>query len=117
MNARLAKVRSEFSHLPAALRTVFPSELRISFPTGGARTFGKVAGTGAQLVGLGAVEGMILPGVRIAQASPLVARDLVAMGGLGGTANVVGQGVDDAVRGQRSSLGDYAEEIGETNAA
>jgi len=75
---------------------------------GGARTFGKVAGTGAQLVGLGAVEGMILPGVRIAQASPLVARDLVAMGGLGGTANVVGQGVDDAVRGQRSSLGDYA---------
>jgi hypothetical protein len=75
---------------------------------GAARTIGKVAGTGAQLLGLGAVEGMILPGVRMAQASPLIARDLLAMGGLGGTANVIGQGIDDAVRGQTSSLRDYA---------
>ena len=72
------------------------------------RTAGQVAGTAAQVLGLGAVEGMVLPGMRIAQTSPLIARDLAAMGGAGGITNTVGQAVSDAVTGHRSSWGDYA---------
>ena len=73
-----------------------------------ARTLGQVIGTVGQVATLGGAEGLFAPGVRIAQASPLVARDLIAMGGLGGATNVAGQAVSDAVTGHRSTLGDYA---------
>lgn len=72
-----------------------------------ARTVGQVVGTGAQIAALGPLEGLALGGVRIAQATPMVARELAALGGVGGAAGVGGQALSDVLRGRIGSAGDY----------
>jgi hypothetical protein len=73
-----------------------------------ARTVGQVLGTGAQIAVLGPTEGLFAGGARIAEATPLIAREIGAVAGVGGAAGVGGQAASDLVLHRRSSLGDYA---------
>lgn len=75
---------------------------------GTARTIGQIAGTGAQLVALGPLDGAVLATARIAEATPLVARELAALGGAGAAVGVGGQVASDVARGRIGSVGDYA---------
>jgi len=73
-----------------------------------ARTIGKVAGTAVQMAAL-PVEGLLVKGgARVAGATPLMWRELAALGGAGGLAGVSGRGVSNLARGERSSFADYA---------
>lgn len=72
-----------------------------------ARTVGKVVGTGAQIAALGPMEGLVLGGARIAQATPLIAREVAVLGGLSGAAGVGGQLVSDVAQRRLGSAGDY----------
>lgn len=74
---------------------------------GAARTSGKVLGTAAQIAALGPLEGMALGGARIAQATPLIAREVAVLGGVGGGAGVAGQAMSDVASGRIGSIGDY----------
>ena len=76
-----------------------------------ARNVGQVLGNGVQLAALGpalGAEELAAGGVRMAQATPLIAREVATLAGAGGAAGVGGQAVSDVVRGRPSSLGDYA---------
>lgn len=74
---------------------------------GAARTTGKVLGTAAQIAALGPVEGLVAGGARIAQATPLIAREVAVLGGVGGGVGVAGQAVSDVARRRVGSVGDY----------
>jgi hypothetical protein len=71
------------------------------------RIAGQVVGTGAQIAALGPIEGMVAGGARIAQATPLIAREVATLGGVGAAAGVGGQAVGDGMRGTVGSAGDY----------
>lgn len=72
-----------------------------------ARTVGQVIGTGAQVAALGPAEGLVAGGARIAEASPLIAREIAVLGGAGAAAGVGGQVISDVTRGRVGSVGDY----------
>ena len=72
-----------------------------------ARTVGQIAGTGLQLA-LIPTEGLAVGGARIAEATPLITRELAAVAGAGGAGGVGTQAVSDIAQHRRSSLGDYA---------
>jgi hypothetical protein len=72
-----------------------------------ARTMGQIAGTGLQLA-LIPTEGLAVGGVRMAQATPLIARELGVLGAAGGAGGVGTQAVSDLVQHRLGSLGDYA---------
>lgn len=72
-----------------------------------ARTTGQVLGTGAQIAALGPLEGLVLGGARIAQATPMVARELAVLGGVGSGVGVGAQALADQAHGRVSSVGDY----------
>jgi hypothetical protein len=74
---------------------------------GAARTSGQIVGTAGQLALMAPVSGANLAG-RIAQATPLIAREVAALGGAGGALGVVGQAVSDVNRKKVSSFRDYA---------
>jgi len=74
---------------------------------GTARTIGQVVGTGAQIAVLGPTEGLVNGGVRIAEATPLIAREIGMLGGAGALTGVGGQAVSDVIRGRPGSVGDY----------
>jgi hypothetical protein len=71
-----------------------------------ARNLGQVAGTGVQLAMLGPLEGPLV-GARIAEAAPLAAREIAAIGGVGTVAGMGSQAVSDLSAHRRSSVGDY----------
>jgi hypothetical protein len=73
-----------------------------------ARTVGQLAGTAAQVAALGPLEGIVAGGARIAEATPLIAREVTALGGAGAAGGVGGQFISDLSRGRAGSLGDYA---------
>jgi hypothetical protein len=73
-----------------------------------ARTVGQIAGTGAQIAALGPAEGLLAGGARIAEATPLITREIAALGGSGAGVGVGGQAISDFANGHPSSLGDYA---------
>jgi hypothetical protein len=73
-----------------------------------ARTAGQFLGTGVQVAALGPAEGLYVGGVRMAEATPLIAREIAVIGGAGGAAGVGGQALSDAARRKLSSIGDYA---------
>lgn len=75
---------------------------------GVARTVGQVVGTGAQLAALGPAEAFLLKGARIAEAAPLIAREVGMIGSVGGTIGVGEQVAGDMLQHRQSSLGDYA---------
>ncbi len=72
-----------------------------------ARTAGQVVGTGLQLAVL-PTEGLALGGARMAEATPLIARELAGVGGVGGAGGVGTQAISDIAQHRLSSLGDYA---------
>jgi hypothetical protein len=74
---------------------------------GFARTAGQVAGTGAQLVALGPLDELVV-GSRIAQATPMIAREAGVLAGAGGASGVATQAASDLASHKLSSLGDYA---------
>lgn len=74
---------------------------------GTARTVGQVVGTGVQIAALGPMEGLVAGGARIAQATPLIAREVAMLSGVGGAAGVGGQVVSDVARRRAGSFGDY----------
>jgi len=74
---------------------------------GTARTVGQVVGAGAQIAALGPLEGVVAGGARIAQATPLIAREFAVLGGVGGASGVGGQIVSDIARRRVGSVGDY----------
>lgn len=63
-----------------------------------ARTVGQIAGVGAQIALSGPLEGMVAGGARIKQATPLIAREIAMLSGIGGAAGVGGQAVSDIAR-------------------
>jgi hypothetical protein len=71
-----------------------------------ARGAGQVVGTGAQLALLGPLEGPVA-GARLAQASPLIAREVSAIGSVGAAGGVGGQAISDLANGRLSSFQDY----------
>jgi len=73
-----------------------------------ARTIGQIAGTAAQIAVLGPAEGAVASGSRIAQATPLIAREIGVLGGAGALSGAGGQAVADVARGKLGSIGDYA---------
>jgi hypothetical protein len=73
-----------------------------------ARTVGQLAGTGLGLLALGPLDAAGAAGVRIAEATPIVGREIAALGGLGATGGVASQGVSDLQRGRLGTMGDYA---------
>ena len=75
---------------------------------GAARMVGQVAGTAAQIAALGPAEGLLTGGVRMAEATPLLARELGVLGGVGGATGVAGQVVSDRASHRQGTLGDYA---------
>ncbi|HMI19424.1 MAG TPA: hypothetical protein VK533_07765 [Sphingomonas sp.] len=75
---------------------------------GVARTAGKIAGSVAQLAVGGGLGTIGKAGARIKQVTPMIGRELAALGGVGATGGVGGQAYSDAMRGRLSSLGDYA---------
>lgn len=72
-----------------------------------ARTIGQVAGTAAQIAVLGPTEGVVNGGIRIAEATPLIAREIGMLGGAGAVTGVGGQAFSDVARGRLGSVGDY----------
>jgi hypothetical protein len=66
-----------------------------------------VAGTGAQIAALGPLDGLVAGGVRMAEAAPLVAREVAAFTGGGALAGVGEQAVSDALEHRLGSPGDY----------
>jgi len=74
---------------------------------GAARLTGQIVGTGAQLMLFAPAAG-VSGGVRIAQATPLIAREVVALGGAGGLLGVGEQAVSDLMQGRMGTAGDYA---------
>jgi hypothetical protein len=72
-----------------------------------ARTAGGVAGTGLQIAAFGPAEGLAVGGARLAEATPMVARELGALGGVGAAGGVGSQIVGDIARGRLGSGGDY----------
>ncbi|OXE37325.1 MAG: hypothetical protein CGW95_02230 [Phenylobacterium zucineum] len=73
-----------------------------------ARTLGEVAGTGAQIVALGPAEGLIAGGARMAEAAPMIGRELAVLGAAGGTSGLAGQAASDLQNLRLGSAGDYA---------
>lgn len=73
-----------------------------------ARTVGQIAGTGAQIAALGAAEGLLAGGARIKQATPLIMREIAAIGGGGVGVGVGGQAISDLANRHLSSSSDYA---------
>lgn len=73
-----------------------------------ARLTGQVLGTGVQLAALGPLDGLLAGGARIAQATPLLAREVAALGAVGGGLGVGGQVLSDVGSRHLGSLGDYA---------
>ena len=73
-----------------------------------ARIAGQVAGTTAQVLALGPAEGLVAGGARMAEAAPLIGRELAAIGGAGGASGLSGQALSDLENHKFSSLGDYA---------
>lgn len=74
---------------------------------GAARLTGQVVGTGAQLMIFAPAAG-VSGGVRVAQATPLIAREVAALGGVGGALGLGEQAVSDLFQGRIGSVGDYA---------
>jgi hypothetical protein len=74
---------------------------------GTARVVGQVVGTGAQVLALGPAEGLVAGGARIAQATPLIVREMGVLGGAGGLTGLGGQVVTDVSRGRLGTAGDY----------
>lgn len=72
-----------------------------------ARGAGQIAGTAAGLLALGPADALLAGGVRMAEASPLVAREVAALGGFGGVGGVAGQAIGDFQRGKLGTAGDY----------
>jgi hypothetical protein len=72
------------------------------------RDAGVVAGTGAQILALGPLDGALGVGARIAEAMPMAAREYAALGAAGGALGLGGQAANDAAAGHLSSAGDYA---------
>ena len=72
-----------------------------------ARIAGQIVGTGAQIAVSGPLEGMVAGGARLAQATPLIAREIAMLGGVGGAAGVGGQAISDMARRRVGSVGDY----------
>ncbi|MBW8910455.1 MAG: hypothetical protein JF564_00810 [Sphingomonas sp.] len=71
-----------------------------------ARTAGKLVGTLGQfalLPGAAVAKG----GLRIAEAAPLIGRELAALGGVGAGFGLATQGASDLVHGRLGSVGDY----------
>jgi len=58
---------------------------------GTARTIGQVAGTAVQIAALDPAEGLLASGARIAKTTPLIAREIAALGGVGAGTGVTGQ--------------------------
>jgi hypothetical protein len=75
---------------------------------GTARGAGEAIGTGAGLLALGPVDGFLAGGARIAEATPMMAREAALLGGLGAGGGVANQVVTDVQRGRMGSGGDYA---------
>lgn len=72
-----------------------------------ARGAGEIAGTAAGLLALGPADALLAGGVRMAEAAPLVAREVAALGGFGGAGGVAGQAIGDFQRRELGSAGDY----------
>ena len=72
-----------------------------------ARTVGEIAGTGLGFAALGPVDAMLAGGVRIAEATPMIAREAAVLGGLGAGGGVVSQAVTDLQNRRLGSVGDY----------
>lgn len=73
-----------------------------------ARTAGQVVGTGVGLAALGPLDAALAGGVRIAQATPMLAREAAVLGGVGAGGGVVGQAATDIQRRRLGTVGDYA---------
>jgi len=74
---------------------------------GVARSAGQIAGTVAPILVLGPAEGALL-GVRMAETTPLIARELASLGGVGAAVGAGTQVVLDTVNGRRSTGDDVA---------
>lgn len=72
------------------------------------RGTGQIVGTGIGLLALGPADAALAGGVRMAEASPLIAREAAALGGIGATGGVASQGLEDLERRKLGSVGDYA---------
>lgn len=72
-----------------------------------ARTAGKVAGTAAQLLAPGLVLTRLGSVVRMAEAAPLVMREIGSLTGIGAAGGVAAQGMADVAARRRGSLADY----------
>jgi hypothetical protein len=96
-----------------------------------ARTVGEIAGTGAGLLALGPLDGVLIGGarmarvaprfvrrvsgllgesaggVRMAKTTPITARELTSLSAAGAGGGVVAQGVEDIGRGRIGTPGDY----------
>jgi hypothetical protein len=75
---------------------------------GTARNAGKIIGTAAGLAALGPADALLAGGVRMAEAAPMVAREIGVLGGVGGAFGVGGQAISDFQRQELGTLGDYA---------
>lgn len=73
-----------------------------------ARASGEIAGTGLGLAALGPIDGALAGGVRIAEATPMVAREAAALAGVGAGGGVASQALTDLQRRRLGSVGDYA---------
>jgi hypothetical protein len=73
-----------------------------------ARTVGEIAGTGAGLLALGPLDGLLAGGARIAETTPMLLREAATLSAGGAGGGVAGQALTDAQRGQLGSWGDYA---------
>lgn len=73
-----------------------------------ARTTGEIAGTGLGIVALGPLDAALAGGVRMAQATPMIAREAAVLAGLGAGGGVAHQASTDLMRGESGSVGDYA---------
>ena len=75
---------------------------------GTARAAGQIAGTGVGLLALGPIDGALAGGVRLAAATPMVAREAAVLGGVGAGGGVASQALTDLQRRRLGSVGDYA---------
>ncbi len=73
-----------------------------------ARNAGKIIGTAAGLAALGPADALLAGGLRMAEAAPMVAREIGVLGGVGGAFGVGGQAISDFQRQELGTLGDYA---------
>ena len=72
-----------------------------------ARAVGKWAGTAAQFAALPAEGLLVKGGARLAEATPLMARELAVVGGAGGGISAGSRAASDYLRGKRSSASEY----------